>query len=142
MSTGIRYSIVLGDNYVNFARKDILHAFRSIFPNKNVQIIGDQKARQPGTRIDAIVFFNQLSGYLRMQKCPKILFSGEPTALSNRGPCTLVVDCKDVPSFRPRHARFSYYPFYVRSLSERGHNSASQLIKGPNYAEHMMPKKT
>lgn len=140
-----KYSIVLADNFVNFARKDIIHAFRTIYPNKNIQIMGSEQAKsylKKGARIDAIVYFNPLSGFLKMQKCPKILFSGEPTALANRGPCTLVVDCKDVPSLRPRHARFSYYPFYVRSLSERGHNKASQLIKGPNYAENILPKKT
>lgn len=36
-------AIVIADNYVNFARKDIVHAFRSIYPNRNVQMMEDNE---------------------------------------------------------------------------------------------------
>lgn len=135
-------TVVIADHYVNFARKDIAHAFRTLYPNRRIQLIGPQEALRKRIHIDVIIFFGQLGTAMRKQNCPKILFSGEPTDLTNRGPCSLVVDCKDVPSRRPAAARFSYYPFYVRSLSERGHNNVAQLIKGPGYAAQTRRMKT
>ncbi len=77
----------------------------------------------------AIVFFKTVPRAFQHTKIPKILFSGEPTDLSNSLFATMVIDCKDVPSRRPKHCQFRYYPFYVRSLSERGQNNVNQLIK-------------
>lgn len=130
------FNILMADNYVKFAKKDILHAFRSLYPHRRVQFI-ESKLQRP----DVIVFFNSIPNAFKHSNIPKILFSGEPTDLSGRGACTLVVDCKDTPNRRPRSPRFSYYPFYVRSLSERGHNNARQLIKPIDYHQ-LAPTKT
>lgn len=57
-----------------------------------------------------------------------ILVCGEPADLSKYTFCSLIIDCKNVPSLRPQHVPFVYLPFYITSFGERYINKFDELL--------------
>jgi hypothetical protein len=57
-----------------------------------------------------------------------VLICGEPADLSKYTFCSLIIDCKNVPSLRPLGVPFVYLPFYITSFGERYINRYDELF--------------